>query len=117
MDAQKKELATRVSLLYYEENLSQNEVASKLGISRSYVSQLLAYARLNNIVKIVVNVDSLYPHAIRKEIEFSKHFPNVKQFSLGPFILHGSPIISLWCRQKQCPTAMSSNFSMSSSTV
>ena len=81
MDTIKKELATRVSILYYEEKLSQNEVASKLGISRSYVSQLLTYARLNNIVKIIVNVESLYPHSIRQEIEFSKHFPNVKQFN------------------------------------
>jgi glutamine phosphoribosylpyrophosphate amidotransferase len=66
-DTIKKELATRVSILYYEEKFSQNEVASKLGISRSYVSQLLTYARLNNIVKIVVNVEPLYPHSIRKE--------------------------------------------------
>ena len=80
MDTIKKELATRVSILYYEEKFSQNEVASKLGISRSYVSQLLTYARLNNIVKIVVNVEPLYPHSIRKEIEFSKYFPRVKQF-------------------------------------
>lgn len=76
----KKELATRVSILYYEEKFSQNEVASKLGISRSYVSQLLTYARLNDIVKIVVNVEPLYPHSIRKEIEFSKYFPRIKQF-------------------------------------
>jgi len=88
VDTIKKELATRVSILYYEEKLSQNEVASKLGISRSYVSQLLTYARLNNIVKIVVNVESLYPHSIRQEIEFSKHFPNVKQFN---FMKSGSP--------------------------
>jgi DNA-binding transcriptional regulator LsrR (DeoR family) len=80
VDTIKKELATRVSILYYEEKFSQNEVASKLGISRSYVSQLLTYARLNSIVKIVVNVESLYPHSIRKEIEFSKYFPSVKQF-------------------------------------
>jgi DNA-binding transcriptional regulator LsrR (DeoR family) len=51
MDTIKKELATRVSILYYEEKFGQNEVASKLGISRSYVSQLLTYARLNDIVK------------------------------------------------------------------
>lgn len=80
MDTIKKELATRVSILYYEEKFDQNEVASKLGISRSYVSQLLTYARLNDIVKIVVNVESLYPHSIRKEIEFSKYFPKIKQF-------------------------------------
>jgi len=80
VDTVKKELATKASILYYEEKYGQNEVASKLGISRSYVSQLLTYARLNNIVKIVVNVGSLYPHSVRKEIKFSKYFPEVKQF-------------------------------------
>jgi len=76
----KKELATKASILYYEENNNQDEIASKIGISRSYVSQLLSYARSHNIVRIVVNVEGFYSHLVKKEIEFSKYFPEVKQF-------------------------------------
>jgi len=80
MNTSKRELATKASILYYEENNNQDEIALKLGISRSYVSQLLSYARSHNIVRIVVNVEDFYSHLIRKEIEFSKYFPEVKQF-------------------------------------
>jgi len=80
MNTFKEELATKVSLLYYEENYNQNEIASKLGISRSYVSQLLSYARSHNIVRIVVNVEGFYSRSVKEEIEFSKYFPEVKQF-------------------------------------
>ena len=80
MNTSKRELATKASILYYEENNNQDEIALKLGISRSYVSQLLSYARSHNIVRIVVNVEDFYLHLIKKEIEFSKYFPEVKQF-------------------------------------
>jgi len=80
MNTFKEELATKASILYYEENNNQNKIASKLGISRSYVSQLLSYARSHNIVTIIVNVNGFYSHLIKKEIEFSRYFPEVKKF-------------------------------------
>ena len=41
----KKDLARAAAVMYFEQDMSQNEIASALSISRSYVSQLLAYAR------------------------------------------------------------------------
>jgi len=47
-------LLTKVSKLYYEDNLSQDEIVKRLHISRSTISRLLAQAREEGIVKIVV---------------------------------------------------------------
>lgn len=47
-------LLTKVSKLYYEDNLNQDEIVSRLHISRSTISRLLAQAREEGIVKIMV---------------------------------------------------------------
>lgn len=47
-------LLAKVSQLYYEENLNQDEIVSRLHISRSTISRLLAQARQEGIIKIVV---------------------------------------------------------------
>ncbi|RPJ27631.1 MAG: sugar-binding transcriptional regulator [Chloroflexi bacterium] len=47
-------LLTKVSKLYYENNLNQDEIVSRLHISRSTISRLLAQARQEGIVRIVV---------------------------------------------------------------
>lgn len=44
-----------VARMYYEQNMTQNEIAKKLGISRPLVSVLLAEARENGIVSIRIN--------------------------------------------------------------
>jgi len=76
----KKEMAIIASILYYEKNRSQSYIANELGISRSSVSLLLNYARGNGIVKITIDVDTFNLRMIRKEIEFKRLFPRVKQF-------------------------------------
>ena len=47
-------LLAKVSKLYYEDNLNQDDIVSRLHISRSTISRLLAQARQEGIVKIVV---------------------------------------------------------------
>jgi len=47
-------LLAKVSKLYYEDNLNQDEIVSRLHLSRSTISRLLAQARDEGIVKIVV---------------------------------------------------------------
>lgn len=79
MELTKKEMASRVSILYYEKNKSQNEIAKEMDISRSYVSQLLNYARECGIVKISINIDEYSLRMIRKEVEFKAKFPKLKQ--------------------------------------
>lgn len=47
-------LLTKVSKLYYEDNLNQDEIVQRLRISRATISRLLAQAREIGIVKIMV---------------------------------------------------------------
>lgn len=55
-------LLTKVSKLYYEENLTQDEIMERLQLSRSKVSRLLQRARERGIVKItVMSPPGLYP--------------------------------------------------------
>lgn len=78
-DLQKRDLAIRASLLYYEENLSQDDISKQLGVSRSYISQLLSYAKENHIVKIEITVDEYNLRNIRQEIEWGKKWTCLKQ--------------------------------------
>lgn len=47
-------LLVKVSKLYYEQNLSQDEIVARLNLSRSKISRLLQQAREQGIVKISV---------------------------------------------------------------
>ena len=49
-------LMTKVAKLYYETNLTQIEIAERLGLSQATVSRLINRAKGENIVRIVVNV-------------------------------------------------------------
>jgi deoxyribonucleoside regulator len=80
MDIMKREIAIRASILYYELDKKQDEIAHELGISRSYVSQLLHYAKQNGIVKINVNVDEYNLRMIRMEVELQRRFPGAPRF-------------------------------------
>lgn len=51
----KIKLALKVCHLYYEDGLSQNEIAKQLGISRPTISRLLTYAKDNNLVRIEIS--------------------------------------------------------------
>jgi DNA-binding transcriptional regulator LsrR (DeoR family) len=59
------ELLARVASLYYEDNLTQSEIARRIGISRSTVSRLLHKAREAGVVVITVH----YPWKTAPEIE------------------------------------------------
>lgn len=50
------ELAYRAARLYYLEGLTQQQIASRLGISRSKVSRLLTYAWKVGMVEIRLKV-------------------------------------------------------------
>ncbi len=70
----KIELASYTAIMYYSYNMNQNEIAKRLGISRSYVSQLITLARDAGLVTIKINTDRVYKY----EVEFAqKH--NLKQ--------------------------------------
>lgn len=48
-------MTIKVCQMYYEDNLSQKEISSQLGISRPQISRLLSYAKTNNIVSVKIN--------------------------------------------------------------
>ena len=43
-------LLVKISRLYYEDGLNQQDIAKRLGISRPHVSRMLAVARAEGIV-------------------------------------------------------------------
>lgn len=53
-DIQRTELLVQVARLYYEHDLSQNEIAKKINLSRPYISKLLNEAKQAGIVKIKI---------------------------------------------------------------
>jgi DNA-binding transcriptional regulator LsrR (DeoR family) len=59
------DLLCEVAKLYYEDNLTQSEISSKVHTSRSTISRLLQEARDKKIVEIIIH----YPWARSPEIE------------------------------------------------
>ncbi len=68
----REHLLVQVAQLYYELSLSQEEVARRLGISRSYVSRLLSEARRRHIVE--VRVRPRFPTVPSLETELRDRF-------------------------------------------
>jgi deoxyribonucleoside regulator len=62
---ERTELLARVASMYYEDNLTQDEIARRVGTSRSTVSRVLQEARETGVVEIVVH----YPWKTVPEIE------------------------------------------------
>jgi len=56
MDPERLELLGEIAVWYYEENLDQNEIAARIGKSRSMVSRLLREARDSGLVQIRVKL-------------------------------------------------------------
>ena len=55
MDMVNQRLLIKLSQMYYEQNLSQKEIAETLGISRPQISRMLQKAKEENIVSIKIN--------------------------------------------------------------
>ncbi len=55
MDIERAEQLATIAKLYYEDELNQAQVSTKMGYSRSMISRLLSEARQNRIVEIKVN--------------------------------------------------------------
>ena len=72
---QELELLLKVAQLYYEQGLTQNEIAKKLFISRSNISRLLTQAREAGIVEIKVH----YPFERKRRIEVEFNFADQHQ--------------------------------------
>jgi deoxyribonucleoside regulator len=75
------DLLTRAASLYYEDELSQDEIARRIGTSRSTVSRLLREARETGVVEIVIH----FPW--RTE-------PHLEEALVGRYGLHRALVLS-----------------------
>jgi len=81
MDIQKQKLVTKIARLYYLGDQTQQEIADKLGISRTRVSRYLNLARSEKIVDIKIHSPSGQYETLELEIE--KKF-NLKECIIVP---------------------------------
>jgi len=65
METQRIELLARIAEMYYEQNLTQSQIAQRVGYSRSMISRMISEARENNIVEIRIH----YPLQRVRELE------------------------------------------------
>jgi DNA-binding transcriptional regulator LsrR (DeoR family) len=69
MENERAILLARVSRLYYLDNLSQNEIADVVGVSRSAISRILTEARKAGIVRIEVHQPLLRDEALERALQ------------------------------------------------
>lgn len=71
-------LMVKVCDLYYNQNISQQQIAKNMGISRPTVSRLLSSAREQGIVKISIsNLDEVKYWELERQLEKLYHLRNV----------------------------------------
>ncbi|CQR23749.1 transcriptional regulator [Streptococcus varani] len=59
----------KVAVMYYDEGMTQAEIARKLGVSRSLISKMLIDAREAKIVEIFINSQSVFTTKLERELE------------------------------------------------
>jgi len=74
-------LLIKIAQMYYEENATQRQIASRLGVSRPTVSRLLQKARQQGIVEIKINYSRSFAN-IEKALE-QKY--NIKECIIVPY--------------------------------
>ena len=71
-------LMVKVCDLYYNQNISQQQIAKTLNLSRPTVSRLLASAREQGIVQInISNLDEIKYWELERQLEKEYHLKNV----------------------------------------
>ncbi|HHY63079.1 MAG: sugar-binding transcriptional regulator [Bacillota bacterium] len=63
------ELLVRVARMYYEHDLNQQEIAERVGLSRSRISRLLTRAREVGIVQVTIVDEFQEEHGLSRELE------------------------------------------------
>ncbi|MGI6500840.1 MAG: sugar-binding transcriptional regulator [Anaerostipes sp.] len=71
-----KKLLVDVAHLYYEKQLTQQQIAKQLNVSRSLISKMLVKARDNGIVEVIIHDDTVHVH--RELEERMKHLFQLK---------------------------------------
>lgn len=69
MNAFEEKNIIKIACLYYEDGLTQAQIAKIIGVSRSLVSKLLMEARERGIVEITINSKNVYTSKLEKSLE------------------------------------------------
>lgn len=69
----------KIASMYYEEGLTQAEIARQRGVSRSLISKILMDAKNEGIVEIIINSENAYTASLERKLE--------KQFNLKNAII------------------------------
>lgn len=69
MDIIEEKNIVKMACLYYEEGLTQAQIAKQVGVSRSLVSKLLLDAREEGIVEITINSKNAYTSMLERKLE------------------------------------------------
>jgi DNA-binding transcriptional regulator LsrR (DeoR family) len=69
MERQNKALITKICYLYYNEDLTQAQIASRLGITRQMVSRLIQKAKHDGIVQILIKAPTLSTTDLEVKLE------------------------------------------------
>ncbi|MFL2129382.1 sugar-binding transcriptional regulator [Ruoffia sp. FAM 24228] len=59
----------KIATMYYEEGMTQSEIAREKGVSRSFISKMIVEAKRDGIVEIVINSSSVYTARLERQIE------------------------------------------------
>lgn len=81
MQNERRRLLVKISRLYYEDGLNQQDIAKRLGISRPHVSRMLAAAKTQGIVNITIN--NPYSREQNVEQELVETFGILDAFVVG----------------------------------
>lgn len=65
----------RIAHMYYEQGMTQQEIANETTLSRIRVSRMLQQARAEGVVRISISYDGYYPHL---EHKLGNRYPNVE---------------------------------------
>jgi deoxyribonucleoside regulator len=79
LSGDRMELLADVVEMYYEQDMTQEQIASRIGVTRSMVSHMLHTARQLGIVEIRINRPLQFDHALESELieRFSLHAASV----------------------------------------
>jgi len=73
-----------IALLYYQEGLTQNDIATRLGVSRATIVNYLKESKERGIVDIRVNGQSLRSSLLSKELSARYRLTHVYVDHVGP---------------------------------
>lgn len=71
-----KRLLLAICQMYYEQNMTQQQISKETGLSRMKISRTLQKAREDNIVKIIIDYSGTYPE-LENHLKNKFHLDNV----------------------------------------